>query len=259
MLRVLSILTVLTVPTVPSDEFNWHKAIAAGKTIEIIGVNGSIDAAGTSGREVEVSAVKTGRRNDPAEVEINVVEHPDGVTICAVYPSRHRAEENECRPGGKGHMNSDNNDVQVAWTIKVPAGVRFTGRTVNGHVTARGLGAEAEAHTVNGSIDLSTTSWARASTVNGSITAELGKADWPEENRFSTVNGGITVALPSAASLEVSASTVNGSMSTEFPLTVTGRWGPHRMSGSIGQGGGGGGGRSLSLHTVNGSVQLRKR
>src|SRR5438093_1388860 len=122
MLTVLGILTVLTVPTVRSDEFNWHKAIAAGKTIEIVGVNGSIDATGTSGREVEVSAVKTGRRSDPAEVEINVVEHPDGVTICAVYPSRHRGEENECRPGRKSRTYIDKNDVEVAWTITVTEG-----------------------------------------------------------------------------------------------------------------------------------------
>jgi hypothetical protein len=253
MFSILSVLTVLAAPPDRSDDFSWHRALAAGKTIEIVGINGSIDASGTSGREVEVSAVKTGRKNDPAEVEINVIEHPDGVTICAVYPPAHRGEENECRPGGKGRMNTGNNDVQVAWTIKVPAGIRFTGRTVNGHVNAAGLTAEAEAHTVNGSIALATSGWASASTVNGSISARMGRADWSGESRFSSVNGGITLELPAGASLEVAAATVNGSMSTEFPLTVLGKWGPRRMSGTIGEGG-----RSLRLSTVNGSVQLRK-
>ena len=28
------------------DEFRWHGPVAAGKTIEIVGVNGSIDASG---------------------------------------------------------------------------------------------------------------------------------------------------------------------------------------------------------------------
>lgn len=253
MVLVLSILSVLAGPTVQSDEFNWHRALAAGKRIEIVGINGSIDASGSSGGEVEVRAIKRGRRNDPAEVEIDIVEHSEGVTICAVYPSARRGEPNECRPGGKGRNNTRNNDVQVAWTIKVPRGVQFTGRTVNGQVVARGLTAVAEVHSVNGNLTVETSSWASATTVNGSITARMGRADWEGEAELSTVNGGITVELPSDASMQVDASTVNGSMSTDFPLTVRGKWGPRRMSGTIGQGG-----RSLSLSTVNGSMELRR-
>ena len=239
---------------VASPDFNWHRALAAGKTIEIVGVNGSIDANGSSGSEVEVSGVKRGHRSDPESVQIEVVEHANGVTICAVYPSAGRGEENECRPGGKSHMNTRNNDVEVAWTVKVPRGILFEGRTVNGHVTALGLTAKALAHTVNGSISLETNSWASASTVNGSISAKLGSTDWTGDNEFSTVNGGITLDLPPEASLNVDASTVNGSMSTDFPLTIQGRWGPRRMNGVIGKGG-----RSLSLSTVNGGLELRRR
>jgi DUF4097 and DUF4098 domain-containing protein YvlB len=98
-----------------------------------------------------------------------------------------------------------------------------------------------------------TTSWADASTVNGSITARLGSTNWRGDVELTTVNGGITVDLPASASMEVDASTVNGSMSTDFPLTIRGKWGPRRMSGTVGQGG-----RTLSLSTVNGSMQLRR-
>lgn len=248
------VLSLLAFAHTPADDFDWHRALAAGKTIEIIGVNGSIDASGTSGREVQVFAVKKGRRSDPASVEFSVVEHEDGVTICAVYPPGNRRNEpNECRRGGKGRMNTRDNDVQVTWTVKVPAGVLFVGRTVNGHVAAEGLTAPAEAHAVNGSITLSTTSWATATTVNGSIDARMGRADWTDELEFSTVNGGITVTLPAAASMEVDASTVNGSLSTDFPLTIKGTWGPRRMHGTVGQGG-----RSMSLSSVNGALELRR-
>jgi putative adhesin len=246
-------LLALVALSTQQPDFTWHKTIATGKTIEIVGVNGSIDASGTSGREVEVTAVKKGRRSDPESVQIEVVEFADGVTICAVYPPGHRNEENECRPGGKGRMNVKDNDVNVTWTIKVPQGVRFSGRTVNGQVVARGLTAETEVRTVNGSITVETTSWANATTVNGSISARMGRTDWNGEAELSTVNGGITVDLPPGASMEVDASTVNGSMSTDFPLTIRGKWGPRRMSGTIGQGG-----RTLSLSTVNGSMSLRR-
>ncbi len=238
---------------VRADDFQWRKALASGKTIEIIGVNGAIDASGTGGREVEVVAVKRARRSDPESVHIEVVEHPDGVTICAVYPNARSNEENECREGGKGRNNTRNNDVQVAWTVRVPAGVKFIGRTVNGGIVARGLTAEAEVHTVNGDLTVETTSFASATTVNGSIDARVGRTDWTGEAEFETVNGGITIDLPASASMEVDASTVNGSMNTDFPLTIRGKWGPRRMSGTIGQGG-----RTLSLNTVNGSMSLRR-
>ena len=214
-----------------TDDFAWRGSVAAGKTIELVGVNGSIDASGTSGSEVQVTATKEGRKSDPREVEIRVVEHAGGVTICAVYPSSRRGEENDCQPGGRGRSNTRNNDVEVEWTVRVPQGVRLVGRTVNGDVVARGLTAAVEVYTVNGDITVETTSWAQASTVNGRI----------------------TVDLPQDASLEVHASTVNGSMSTDFPLTLRGKWGPKRMSGTIGAGG-----RTLSLSTVNGDMALRR-
>jgi len=236
-----------------TDDFAWRGSVAAGKTIELVGVNGSIDASGTSGSEVQVTATKEGRKSDPREVEIRVVEHAGGVTICAVYPSSRRGEENDCQPGGRGRSNTRNNDVEVEWTVRVPQGVRLVGRTVNGDVVARGLTAAVEVYTVNGDITVETTSWAQASTVNGSIGARIGATLWDGDAEFDTVNGRITVDLPRDASFEVHASTVNGSMSTDFPLTVRGKWGPKRMSGTVG-----GGGRSLSLSTVNGDMALRR-
>jgi len=231
--------------------FDWSRALGSGKTIEIIGVNGAILAEGTSGGSVQVHATKIEHRSDPETVTFAVVEHANGVTICAMYPSNGR-RENECREGG-GRMETRNNDVEVEWTVKVPAGVRFSGRTVNGRVEGRGLAAPAEGHTVNGGVDLETSSWADASTVNGSVTVHIGRADWEGAKDFSTVNGSISLFLPSSASFEVSASNVNGSLSTDFPLTIQGRWGPRRMTGTVGQGG-----RQLSLNTVNGRLELRK-
>jgi len=232
-------------------EFHWKGTIAAGKAIEIKGVNGDVRAVAGSGA-VEVTAVKHARRSDPDEVKIAVVEHADGVTICAVYPSDGR-RENTCEPGDGGHMSTHDNDVQVDFTVRVPAGVRFRGKTVNGAVEAANLASDVDASTVNGGIRISTAGYAEAHTVNGSIVAALGRATWSDAIEFSTVNGGITLDLPAGLSTEVRASTVNGDIETDFPLTVTGRLGPRSLRGTIGSGG-----RQLALSTVNGSIRLRK-
>jgi hypothetical protein len=237
-----------------AQDFHWSGRLAAGKRLEIKGVNGSIRTVAATGGEIDVSARKTARRSDPDEVKIEVVPSDAGVTICAVYPTPSRARrENTCEPGDGWHSSTDNNDVNVDFTIRLPAGIVFSGETVNGEIEAEGIGADAEVSTVNGSIDVEATGHVEARTVNGSIRATMGRTDWSSQAEFTTVNGGITLTMPADLSAEVSAETVNGDLETDFPLTVTGRFGPRRMRGTIGNGG-----RYLKLSTVNGSIHLRK-
>ena len=118
---------------------------------------------------------------------------------------------------------------------------------------ALGLRADAAVSTVNGSVRVETTGFAEARTVNGSIDAVMGRADWSEEADFRTVNGGITLTFPGTLNAEVRAQTVNGDIESDWPVTVRGRFGPKRVTGTIGTGG-----RTLHLETVNGDIRLRK-
>lgn len=236
------------------EDFTWKKRMTAGQTLEIKGVNGDVRAVLADGDEAEVTATKRARRSDPDDVEIKVVEHADGVTICAVYPTPRRSrQDNECAPGDEGHMNTEDNDVVVTFVVKVPRGVNYAGHTVNGEIRAAGLRSNVEVETVNGSIRVATTGRALASTVNGSIEASMGNADWGEDVAFSTVNGEISLDLPAEVNAELRASTVNGDIVSDFPVTVRGRFGPRRVTGTLGRGG-----HELELETVNGSITLRK-
>ena len=236
-----------------SADFQWRGMVLQGSAIEIKGVNGDISARPGSGNEVEVTALRTGRRNNPEDVKIEVVQHGDGVTICAVYPDVD-GRPNECKPGSEGRMNTRNNDVKVSFTVLVPSGVRFIGKTVNGDVTAESMASPVAIKTVNGSATFSTSAHGEASTVNGSITGTLGSSAWSDTLSFKTVNGSITLDLPGDANTELRAATVNGDISSDFPITVSGRLNPRRLNGTIG-----GGGRTLELETVNGSVKLLRR
>jgi hypothetical protein len=236
-----------------SAPFRWHGAISPGAAVEIKGVNGDVIAEPSGSNEVEVVAEKRARRSDPESVTIDVVQHSDGVTICAVYPSRDGDRPNECAPGKGGRMNVRDNDVTVKFTVKVPAGVRFLGHTVNGDVEAQRLGAAVDLSTVNGSVNFSTSASGRASTVNGSIKGDLGRADWSNTLEFSTVNGSVVLTLPNDLSTDVKVQTVNGDISTDFPLTITGRWSRRHVEGTIGSGG-----RMLSIETVNGGITLKR-
>jgi putative adhesin len=235
------------------EEFRWHGAVAPGGAVEVKGVNGAIRAEPAVGNEVEIVALKRGRRSSPRDVQIKLVPHDGGLTVCAVYPASAFGPANDCQPGSGGRMNVRNNDVSVDFTVRVPAGSALVARTVNGSVQASGLHGRVEAHTVNGSVKLFTEGGAEAETVNGSIDATLGRTDWKDAASFQTVNGSITLALPREASTAVEVRTVNGRIAVDFELAGA-RTSRRELSGTIGAGG-----RKLALATVNGGITVRRQ
>ncbi len=250
---IAALALVVLAGSVEAQDFKWHAAMASGKTLEIRGVSGRVRATRATGSEAEVTAVKkAGRKGDPDDVEIKVVEDGDGVTICAVYPTR-RSRSGDCRAGGGSDENYRDTDVEVNFEVRVPSGVDFIGVTVNGDVYASDLPADAEVTTVNGDVEASAAGVVKGSTVNGSVDVKLGKV-WTGTLHFSTVNGGITVTLPADLDADIDATTVNGSVDSDFPITVQGKM---RRGGTF-HGTIGKGGRRLELNTVNGSIELRK-
>jgi hypothetical protein len=247
-------LCVTASPGSAQSGFQWHGRLAAGQTIEIKGINGDVRATGSSSGDVEVTAARSARRSNPDEVRIEVVPHVGGVTICAVYPAPQGRDPNRCEPGDGSRSSTRDNDTVVHFDVRVPSGVGFVGRTVNGEVSGESLQGDAEAHTVNGSVRLTTNGLAVASTVNGSVNATMGRANWPNGATFKTVNGGIRLTLPSAFDAELHAEMLNGTLTSEFPISViTSTLRPRRLHGTIGVGG-----RDLNVSTVNGSIRLLK-
>ena len=242
-----------------SDEFRWSGAVAQGASIEVKGINGEITAEPTSGAEVQVIALKISHRSDVNSVQVKVEQHAGGVTICALYPDDDGEYPSSCSDGNNGERkessgrgNVRNNDVQVDFTVKVPARVGFVGKTVNGGISATSLTGNVSTRTVNGSINISTTGYADAATVNGEIVARMGDGNWPKSLSFKTVNGEINLDLPANLSAAVEADTLNGSINSDFPLNVTDQKGKKSLRGTIGSGG-----RELLLKTLNGSINLR--
>lgn len=233
------------------QDFRWSGRVEPGRVLEIRGVNGEIRAERASGADVEVIAVKTARRSDPASVTIEVIPHPEGVTICSLYPAPANRPANECLPG-QSRMNVRDNDVQVAYTVRVPAGVRLLARTTNGIVDVNGLASDVDVSTTNGAIRIVTEGVARARTTNGDIDVVMGSLG-TGDLEFRTTNGDVTLTLPGDLNAEFSAATTNGNFSSDFPVLVQGSFGPRRMEGRIGSGG-----RQLELGTTNGDIRLRR-
>ena len=229
-------------------DFDWTGVVDPGDLIEIKGTNGSINAALATGNEVVVTAQKEGDQSDPATVDIVVVPHAGGVTICAVYPDVPGQPANVCAPGDQARLNNQNNDVEVTFTVAVPADVNFDGLTVNGSVTGTNLESDASALVVNGGVTITTTELAEAIVVNGNIVVTMGEGNLDRNLEFVTVNGNVSVEVPANTNAVVELTATNGNASSDFSLT---RINAGSMQGTLGSGG-----FDLTLVTVNGNVML---
>lgn len=229
---------------------SWRGSVAPGTAVEIKGINGDVRASASTGSEVVVSWTKQGRHDDPSLVRVEVVRHADGVTLCAVYPDVPGMDPNECQPGLGGTMHVENNDVEVTFTVTLPDGVDFVGRTIAGDISAVGIGGSAFGYAIGGDIELSASGVAGAVAINGSIRATVGLADWERDLAFTTMQGSVHVEIPANTNAVVRAMAPNGTISSDFPLTDSGLG---SMNGTLGAGG-----PRLTLSTGSGNITLER-
>ncbi|MEM1042813.1 MAG: M56 family metallopeptidase [Bacteroidota bacterium] len=251
------------------DTVTWEGRVASGGSVEVYGINGSIQARTGAGDRVRIEAEKKSRRGREDEVEIVVNEFANGVVVCAVYPG----QDGRCRPGeGAGDGDIRDSDVNVQFEITLPESVRLVAQTVNGSVKTEPLGADVEVRTVNGSLETASrrgdvtaetvngsvraeaAGLVRAGTVNGSLTLRMGRADWDGTLAFETVNGSITLDVPDDFSATVRAEAQTGSIKSDFPLEIR----RDGYTGASAKGQVGSASRRLTLSVLNGSIKLRR-
>lgn len=236
------------------SDFHWQANLKAGQTLEVIGRNGEVEASGIASGATEVAGSRSGGNLEEAYIE--VVEYPEGATICAVYAKD--PKPGRCHRGG---VNSDeyhglwhNERAKIRFRATVPRGVLLHAVTTNGPIHCSSMQSIVQASTTNGDIHVSTTEWVSASTTNGSVNVTMGSAQWDGQLHLTSTNGGITAELPASAQFILNASTTNGSIHTDFPITVVGDLGGMKhLSGTVGSGG-----RDLRLATTNGGIQIHK-
>ncbi|HKV25696.1 MAG TPA: DUF4097 family beta strand repeat-containing protein [Candidatus Acidoferrum sp.] len=235
------------------DNFHWQGNLKPGQTFEVVNTNGEIGANAASGEAAQVEGRK-GSGDYDNDLFIEVVEYSDGVTVCAVY-AKDRAP-GRCHRGGVSSEYSNwwhGHRAKINFDVQVPRGVRFNAMTTNGSVHCVNLGSVVQASTTNGNVEVSTSEWASARTTNGGVRVSMGNAKWSGELELLTTNGSVDVTLPGSAEFSVRASTTNGGVRTDFPITVQGRFSSRALSGTVGSGG-----RDLKVATTNGGIELRK-
>jgi DUF4097 and DUF4098 domain-containing protein YvlB len=126
--------------------------------------------------------------------------------------------------------------------------------TGSGDVQVDGANGPVSVTTGNGRVSITTAKGAvDATTGNGDIDVRIKSLPVESDMRFNSGSGSIRVMLPSNYNGRIDASTGNGSLSSDFEISIIGRLESHHIRGTIGSGG-----PLMRLSTGNGTIELRK-
>ena len=230
-----------------TEAFSQTYPLSATGRVSIANVNGDVHINAWDGNSVKVDAVKRAYSSQRlSEVTIEVQNTADSVQIKTKYPE------------DRVYSGRDRGDswASVEYTVSVPRRARVDGaELVNGSLDIEGVQGDVHASLVNGKVKASGLGGeVKLSTVNGGIEANVAALDGAKGVQLNSVNGSIVLVVPSGASADVKASTVNGPITNDFGIKVEdGQFIGHSMNGQIGSGG-----ARIRLNNVNGSIAVKR-
>ena len=221
-----------------TEEFHRTVPLPSNGRVSLGNVNGNVTITGWERNEVQIDAVKKAsnqQKLDEAKIEVDAGS--DYVRIRTRYPENH----------------TNNNPASVTYELHVPRTARLDSiDLVNGSLDVSQVSGEVRSSLVNGSTKIHDLAGrAHLSSVNGTIAATYRTLDNVSDIELKSVNGAVRLGLPSSPNADVTVSTVNGGITTDFPLTVQGKFVGRHLDGKLGNGG-----TRIEISNVNGSVHI---
>lgn len=142
----------------------------------------------------------------------------------------------------------------VSFEILVPRRSNLSLTAHNGGIAISDVNGRIEFNGLNGGVVLRCVGGkVHGRTTNGGLVVELNGSRWDgEELNVKTTNGGVVMSVPENYSARLETGTVNGHVSTDFPITVQGRI-TKELSMDLGSGG-----PTVRATTTNGGVRLKR-
>jgi hypothetical protein len=145
----------------------------------------------------------------------------------------------------------------VSYEIFVPQRTDLSMMSLNGGISVSDVRGRIEFDAKNGGVRLTRVAGdVNGETRNGGIQVELTGRTWEGgQLEARTTNGGVTISVPENYSAHIQTETVNGAISSDFPvpITVQGRIRPRNLDFNVGSGG-----PLIHVTTKNGGVKLQR-
>jgi hypothetical protein len=233
-----------------TDEWARTYTLTRGGRLEIVNVNGTIEAFPATGSDVTIHVRREVKaQNDEAAREVlQKLEMGEEVSADRVKVEG-RFDRGQA-PAGFGRRAQ----VTMHYRVSVPPGLDVSLRTENGGVRLENVQGRFAAASTNGGVTGRGLSGAlEATTVNGGIQVELTAVTG--EVRIVTVNGGIRLDLPADVDATLAANAVNGGVTVDDALSLTAtERDRRRISGRLNDGG-----PAISVQTTNGGIRISVR
>ena len=215
-------------------------------------VTGRIEITGWDRNEVSIHGVIHGSdRRGVESVRIDVDAQPNHVSIHTRQPSNLTGFPYSWLWFKKRY------DEQVDYTVRVPRLASLEKiETVNGQILIEGVRGDISAVTVNGRTEVKgAAKRVSLSTVNGAIMVEVVSLASNQSVSCESVNGMIEATLPANSDAEISASTLNGGIRSEFPSLQPKREFPvgSNLKGKLGNGA-----AIVKATTLNGPITFHR-
>jgi DUF4097 and DUF4098 domain-containing protein YvlB len=270
-------IAVLSAAALAADNRKEFKyTVGSGASVNVVNQFGSVTLKPSSGNQVVIVA---NTHSDKVEAD------------CSQSGNRV-----EVRTHFLGKASED--EGKVDYEIQVPNGANVTAQVANGSIRAERIGgdvnlrsdsasleareisnAHVHAHSVSGPITLANISSGHVEVGTGSGKVSLNNVTGPSVTvnttssaiaydgdfgsggayQLSSHSGPIDVSLPSSASVEVKAESVNGSVQNDFPLQKKMHSDFKPQTGRSFQGYANSGSSSVELHSFSGTIRVKKR
>jgi len=157
--------------------------------------------------------------------------------------------------GPESDKSNNNSGWSISYEIFVPQSTNLSVTTVNGGISISDVRGNLHFEATNGGINLKRLAGeVEGATVNGGVNIELAGATWQGNTiDVKTRNGGVNISVPENFSAHFQTETVNGSLQSDFPLTISGDLKSRNHDFTIG-----GGGPMIHVTTTNGGVKLKR-
>ncbi|HUR33306.1 MAG TPA: hypothetical protein VM032_05890 [Vicinamibacterales bacterium] len=126
--------------------------LPAGARVEVYGGSGYILLKKAAGPGVVVSVVKSKLAADSTPV--TMLQTPEGLTICAVYPAEDPKKPHACVPGGKGRIYDGNPQKlpDIGITVELPDGMPATANLGAGEVRSNAVTGDVTLYSDRGTV-----------------------------------------------------------------------------------------------------------
>jgi hypothetical protein len=243
--------------------FQWTDQLPAGAVVHLRDGSGDITVRRGTGPSALVTGSRRWHRGRSSDVHFAVKQDGNDYYVCAMWRGSGKCGASGYHGRQTGSLLSmfslfhRNSDTRADFAVEVPANVVIDAATTNGSVQVNGMIAGVTARSVNGTVEAADVSGPLTlSTTNGNVRLSTNSLADADAVHLSTTNGAIRAELPASLQGSFDLSTVNGVVSSDFPIpsASAGSRANRHLQGQIGSLG-----RMVKMRTINGTVSVTSR